>query len=222
MLRRTFDVLEPMFVDQVLPVSGHGLLATAERWEALLDQLPPTASEVRKRVSATWAKSRSSPSEKWEELKKHLSVFLKSTAKNGGNKSSKGMSTKERNRLENWHVETVFRYTYPRLDINVSTHRNHLLKSPFCVHPGTGRVCVPISADKVDDFDPFAVPTLSQLVKELDESSTDETVSSDWQRTSLKAYFTEFQKEFLVPMEKSTRRQEKEAAEEKAAIVGDF
>eukprot|EP00835_Amoeboradix_gromovi_P004083 NODE_299_length_11430_cov_0.261054.p4 type:complete len:371 gc:universal NODE_299_length_11430_cov_0.261054:9647-10759(+) len=49
-------------------------------------------------------------------------------------------------------MEIMLQYTYPRLDVNVSTKMNHLLKAPFCVHPKTGRICLPIW--DIDSFDP--------------------------------------------------------------------
>ena len=38
----------------------------------------------------------------------------------------------------------------------VFKHMNHLLKGPFCVHPKTGRVCVPIDPAVAEYFDPEA------------------------------------------------------------------
>jgi DNA primase small subunit len=68
--------------------------------------------------------------------------------------------------------DIILYYTYPRLDAEVSKHRNHLLKAPFCVHPKTGRVCVPVDPEKLEEFDPETVPTVAQLLRELDSITT--------------------------------------------------
>ena len=65
--------------------------------------------------------------------------------------------------------DIILLYTYPRIDAEVSKHRNHLLKAPFCVHPKTGRVCVPVDPEHIDEFDPGSVPTVGQLLRELDD-----------------------------------------------------
>ena len=227
MLNRAFEVLEPMFIESVIPESGHKLLASSEYWEPLLDTLPEAASMVRDRMLQAWsgrAGAELSPAEKWAELKEHLEACF---GRNSSVKRSKNVSTADKERCQNWPMEVVFKYTYPRLDINVSKMQNHLLKSPFCVHPKTGRVCVPIEVDKIDDFDPFAVPTLPVLMRELDEygknnNDQDGKARKDWQKTSLKGYFEPFQKDFLEPMLKKERRKAREEAEEKAAAMGSF
>ncbi|XP_022326360.2 DNA primase small subunit-like [Crassostrea virginica] len=84
--------------------------------------------------------------------------------------------------------EIMLQYCYPRLDVNVSKGVNHLLKSPFCVHPKTGRVCVPFDPKKVDDFDPMAVPMISEILEELNsvEKEDSNKKTKEFNKTSLK------------------------------------
>lgn len=223
MMQRAFAILEPMFIKQVLPKSGHGILATEEKWITVLKSIPNTAELVRENLQKKWKKSDSTPAEKWVELKQHLEVFVSKSK--GGGKTPKTMSTAERNKLESWPVETVFRHTYPRLDINVSKMQNHLLKSPFCVHPKTGRVCIPIQAEKIESFDPFCVPTLPELMDQLNSYNSDHAevkVAHDWQKTSLKESFEPFIKNFLEPLWKDLRKEHRQRLEEQAAQTGDF
>lgn len=105
--------------------------------------------------------------------------------------------------------DVVLEYTYPRLDIEVSKHLNHLLKSPFVVHPGTGRVCVPINTTALDDFDPISVPTVMALLGEIDEwvpeeGETDRKPIQDWEKTSLKPY-VEYFRSFVLTLLKDER-----------------
>ncbi|CAJ0830974.1 9958_t:CDS:2 [Entrophospora sp. SA101] len=83
--------------------------------------------------------------------------------------------------------EIILQYAYPRLDRAVSTTINHLLKSPFCIHPDT---------ETCDDFDPLSSPTVRLLIDELERAHAIHPVTKDfYSKTSLKShikYFNEF------------------------------
>lgn len=54
--------------------------------------------------------------------------------------------------------------TYPRLDENVSKHINHLLKAPFCIHPKTGLISVPLTEEDLFSFDLNNVPNIDESI----------------------------------------------------------
>lgn len=100
--------------------------------------------------------------------------------------------------------EIMFQYTYPRLDSEVTKGLNHLLKSPFCIHPKTGRVCVPIDIERVDQFNPFTVPTLDELCGQLERADliNMDKKMKDYKKTDMKPYIELFEK-FIGKMEKN-------------------
>lgn len=68
----------------------------------------------------------------------------------------------------------VLRYCYPRLDVNVSRDMGHLLKAPFCVHPKTGRVCIPFRAKDANTFNPEQMaPVLDGLLQEEESGESE-------------------------------------------------
>jgi DNA primase small subunit len=81
-----------------------------------------------------------------------------------------------------------------------------LLKSPFVIHPGTGRVCVPIDTNRLDEFDPTAVPTIQELLAEIDSWKAEDDAGdkdkalADWEKTSLKPYIEQFRSFVLALM----------------------
>ncbi|NXW67223.1 PRI1 primase, partial [Hirundo rustica] len=124
---------------------------------------------------------------------------------------------RERARAAPCHAdwELMLHFCFPRLDINVSKGLGHLLKSPFSVHPKTGRISVPLDLQRLDQFDPFAVPTITSLCQELDNASSDgeqEEVGEtepkrrarDYKRTSLAPYVRVFE-QFVEGMESARR-----------------
>lgn len=115
-------------------------------------------------------------------------------------------------RLQAALEDIKLQYLYARIDAEVSKHQNHLLKSPFVVHPGTGRVCVPVDPDRVDDFDPERVPTVGLLLRELDKAALQgkkdqegSAIEPTWEHTSLKPYVDMFDKHIAAIVKDSVR-----------------
>lgn len=105
---------------------------------------------------------------------------------------------------------------YPRLDINVSKGTNHLLKAPFCVHPKTGKVCVPFRPSKADVFDPITVPTINILLDEINahDKKNKENLAEGDEMSRIKDYkktqmakAVEIFEEFLRKLEQSLKQQ---------------
>lgn len=185
------DVLRVFFEEKLL--CNQQLLSSDERYQRILEVIPDES--VVAELHDKWQGNRRSSSSKqdinvarWDQLKQTLQ---------SGKQKVQG--------LRRCVEEIIFSYTYPRLDVEVSKHMNHLLKAPFCIHPKTGRICVPIDPDHCDHFDPTAVPTLSQLLDELNMGGMRIDSENDWERTSLGKSIRFFRSSFLQPLLKSCK-----------------
>ncbi|KAI1302085.1 hypothetical protein EDD11_005756 [Mortierella claussenii] len=185
-LSRSYEIMLEHFPRLIF--SSQDILMTSENWEKMLAIIPDEAVQAQVRKEWENAPTRA-PFQKWEDLKEIIGQAVAD-------------APKKKHLLTNIPRDIVFQYTYPRLDEKVSTDIRHLLKSPFCIHPKTGRVCVPISIEKCEDFDPASTPTVPQLVRELNEYDQEHPPSSlgegpklqDWQKTSLREYVEMFEK----------------------------
>ncbi|MCJ8741708.1 hypothetical protein PDJAM_G00073710 [Pangasius djambal] len=136
-------------------IVGQELLGSKASVDKVLSLLPEDILYVRidvKELLNTY-QTEKNPMKRWEQLRS--AVHQKRAA------SKKG--------AQFFDKEIMLQYCYPRLDVNVSKGVNHLLKSPFSVHPKTGRISVPIDLKNLDKFDPFEVPTISLICEELDK-----------------------------------------------------
>ncbi|KAM3579557.1 p48 polypeptide of DNA primase [Umbelopsis sp. WA50703] len=172
-LTRSLDILRQHFVPLV--VEEQGVFNDPGNWNKVLKIVPDQALQAK--LNEQWENTEASGISRWDDLRAEL---------------EKGEISKKRTteRLNLLPRDIVFQYTYPRLDDKVTTNINHLLKK---------RVCVPIDPDHCDDFDPFAVPTLQKLCKELDEyhavnGNTADKRMADYEKTSLKEYVEIFEK----------------------------
>ncbi|KAL2262230.1 hypothetical protein VTK26DRAFT_2066 [Humicola hyalothermophila] len=198
-LSRSLDILKEHFQKDVLQ--------TQDPWSdpeksAYLLQLIPDA-DLRRALESKWDSSSPprSSAEKWADIDE--------LAQTG---ASKALDPRD---LLDAKQDIVLEHTYPRLDAAVTQKLNHLLKSPFVVHPGTGRVCVPIDTRALDEFDPFDVPTLAGLVRDVDAWAEEHAGAGevdgegaagvqDWEKTRLKPYI-EYFRSFVLTLMKDER-----------------
>ncbi|KAM4881736.1 DNA primase small subunit [Thomomys bottae] len=187
-VRKSINIIKKYFEEYALV--DQNILENKESWDKVLALVPET---IHDELQREFQKSHSSL-QRWEQLKK--------------------ISSKSGTWLE---CEIMLQYCFPRLDINVSKGINHLLKSPFSVHPKTGRISVPIDLQKVDQFDPFTVPTISSICHELDVIPTNEKEKGEgeaesdskprtrnYKKTSLAPYVKVFE-QFLENLDKSRK-----------------
>lgn len=211
-VERSFDILKTHFQEIVLEDQNpwETSASSDEKAWAKVDELLSFIPDqhLRSALKAKWKDSAnySSSKAKWDDINLVAQKILKHQS--------------QVSQLNDAKKEIIIYFMYPRLDIEVSKQLIHLLKSPFCIHPGTGNICVPfdptnnLSGNTEDDqygFNPMTAPNLSQLQDEIDTyeakrvnrdsshpllDSEDHTPTSarvpDYEKTSLKPYVQYF------------------------------
>ncbi|KAL5594323.1 hypothetical protein BROUX41_001265 [Berkeleyomyces rouxiae] len=204
-LTRSLDLLKSHFQHDVLEVQDP--LADPERQKYMLGMIPDKS--LQESLAQKWEASGGDSLSKWTSID---AIAKRDAGKNFDTRA-----------LRDAKQDIVLEYTYPRLDIEVSKKLNHLLKSPFVVHPGTGRVCVPVDTSKLNEFQPLAVPTVQELLQQIDdwkeeegETSTSSKPLADWEKTDLKPYIDYFRSFVAGLLKDETRvvKRERDAGEE--------
>ncbi|XP_067686164.1 DNA primase small subunit-like [Haliotis asinina] len=171
-VKRALTIIEKHFVDYAC--HSQDFLDMEERWDKVLSLVPD--AEFREQLKEDFTRTGTNSANRWSILVRRVEESL-------------SVEKYRNKKLRHLKEEIMLQYCYPRLDVNVSKGVNHLLKSPFCVHPKTGRVCVPMDPAQIEKFSPFAVPTISGVLEELNktEAVTAETgkKQKDYKRTSL-------------------------------------
>ncbi|EGG05300.1 uncharacterized protein MELLADRAFT_107513 [Melampsora larici-populina 98AG31] len=168
-IERSYNILKVYFREIVFVEQD--ALKDPEKLSTVLQAL--SESEKLKQISEklTMAKSMTSFA-KWEEIHKTVGQEIK----NIDRKANSSFSDQRRSqRLKEALINIQLHCTYRRIDLKVSKNMNHLLKSPFCVNPGTGKVCVPIDPTQIHAFDPEKVPDVRDLLRQLEKVKLNQT-----------------------------------------------
>lgn len=150
-VKRSFKLIEPFFEQVIL--EDQKLFDTSEGVKKLLSLIPD--AEMRKEAEKALKQAYGDSRKVWDAFCCHFE-YIRTSGKGTASRKAKFI-------IEEVQLALI----YPRLDINVSKGMKHLLKAPFCIHPKSGKVCVPFRPSKVFDFNPDNVPTINLLMDEI-------------------------------------------------------
>lgn len=190
-IERAVNIIKGDF--EKLCLIDQDILGSKEVWTKVTALIPD--DDLKAEVEGKMAKEKNSV-DRWNVLRSTCLSYVRSR------------DWKKRKTSENILSEIMLQFAYPRLDIAVSKGLNHLLKAPFCIHPKTGRVCVPFNPAKAERFNPEEVPTVLQLVEEIDAFTKDASEEMKnvkaYKKTSMKEPMTIFE-EFLSNLASSRK-----------------
>ncbi|XP_063531763.1 DNA primase small subunit [Cydia strobilella] len=176
-IRRAMTVIDRYFEDVVKDQEFFG---TPERLQNFLKMIPDET--FRTQVQTHLEKSKAPSLDKWNTFAKLYESYCRENGSAG-------------RKLKYLLEEIKIQYCYPRLDVNVTKGFNHLLKSPFSIHPKTGKVSVVFNPSTVRSFKLDEVPTINTL---LDDGSANHAQQSANMRTAVKTF-----QEVVFSLEKS-------------------
>ncbi|KAI5181327.1 DNA primase small subunit [Nematocida sp. AWRm80] len=80
---------------------------------------------------------------------------------NASNTQENTTQTEDKYNLSAKEIDQMYERLFPKLDSGVTKQTKHLLKLPFCVHPNTNRICIPLDPLELDTLRLEDIPTLT-------------------------------------------------------------
>ncbi|SCW02398.1 LAFE_0F05556g1_1 [Lachancea fermentati] len=192
-LTRSLEILKPYFVDVILKEQNP--------WEndedAIANLLPGLHDKQLIELLKKYWKSnpKRSSEQKWSDID-----ITAGQIKHASNTKKQEFF----NRLRESKEDLVMVTLYPKLDVEVTKQTIHLLKAPFCIHPATGNVCVPIT----EGFTPSDAPRLIELQQQMESNG------NIVEETSLKPYLSHFHNFVKNLMRKELKQSKREREDE--------
>ncbi|KOB78113.1 DNA primase, partial [Operophtera brumata] len=166
-IRRAITVIDKHF-EEIL--QDQGFLSTPESLDKFLKMIPD--ENLKSQVGKVLQKMHDSSLERWHTFINEYDMYCREN----------GSAVRK---IKYLIEEIKIQFTYPRLDVNVTKGFNHLLKSPFSIHPKTGKVSIVFKPDNVKSLKLDEVPTIYSL---LDDSAPDNAQHQANMRTAVKQF----------------------------------